>query len=228
LTLDNYISDAYYVLEPTGGTMKTSDTIVELAAALVKAQGEIKDPIKGAENPAFSRGAKKALYADLAEVLSTIRPVFAKHGLAIIQAPSAEPGVVHVTTRIIHASGQWIEDTLSLPYNGTNLAHALGSAITYMRRYSAAAFAAIAQADDDGNASVETVPAIKIEHKEETLNQDQINEIDRLLIASGTNAEKVCTAYRVTAVSKLPVSAYDKIVARLATLAEEKAVQEGA
>ena len=51
--------------------MNKTDSIAELAKALAKAQGEIENASKNAANPHF-----KSKYADLAEVLNTVRPVF--------------------------------------------------------------------------------------------------------------------------------------------------------
>lgn len=129
--------------------MNKSETIEALADALSKAQGEIEDASKDSTNPAF-----KSKYADLASVLSSIRPVFAKHGLSLTQCPSYnhETKLVEVTTLLMHKSGQWIESTLSSPLSKSD-AQGIGSALTYCRRYAAAAVAGIGQEDDDGNAA---------------------------------------------------------------------------
>ena len=63
--------------------MNKTDSIAELAKALAKAQGEIENASKNAANPHF-----KSKYADLAEVLNTVRPVFSSHGLSVLQMPS--------------------------------------------------------------------------------------------------------------------------------------------
>lgn len=130
--------------------MKTSEQIDQLATALAKAQGELENASKNSSNPHF-----RSKYADLAEVLNTVRPVFSRHGLSIVQSPSysAETGIVSVTTILMHASGQWIQDTASAPATKLD-AQGVGSCITYLRRYSAAAFAACAQEDDDANSAV--------------------------------------------------------------------------
>ena len=119
----------------------------ELFSALSKAQGEIENASKNAANPHF-----KSKYADLAEVLNTIRPVFAKHGLSIVQATGFDGVHVHVTTILAHSGGGNIITTASCQPAKTD-AQGVGSATTYLRRYSAAAVAGIAQEDDDGNAS---------------------------------------------------------------------------
>lgn len=128
--------------------MNKSETIKELATALAKAQGEIENASKNANNPHF-----KSKYADLSEVLNTVRPVFSKHGLSIVQMPSFVDGVASVETMLMHSSGEWISEKSSAPVSKQD-AQGVGSATTYLRRYAAAAFAAIAQEDDDANASV--------------------------------------------------------------------------
>lgn len=128
--------------------MQKSDSIKELATALAKAQGEIENASKSSTNPHF-----KSKYADLAEVLNTVRPVFAANGLSVMQCPSYDQGVVNVETIIMHASGDWISSTVSAPVSKQD-AQGVGSAITYCRRYSLAAVAGIAQEDDDGNMAV--------------------------------------------------------------------------
>lgn len=116
-----------------------------LFSALSAAQGEIGNATKNASNPHF-----KSKYADLAEVLDTIRPVFAKHGLSLVQSPSFDGDLSTVTTIIGHKDGGMIVGQASCKPAKTD-AQGIGATITYLRRYSAAAFAGIAQDDDDGN-----------------------------------------------------------------------------
>lgn len=132
--------------------MRHSDAIDALAAALALAQGEIRPAIKDALNPAFN-----SKYADLAAVFDAVRPALAKHGLSVVQMPEhSDDALLHLTTRIMHKSGQWMEGTMSIPVGKVN-AHGYGSAITYARRYAlAAAVGVVADEDDDGNAAVQT------------------------------------------------------------------------
>lgn len=128
--------------------MNKSEQINELATAMAKAQLEIENASKNAANPHF-----RSKYADLAEVLNTVRPVFAKHGLAVIQSAGFDSGIASVETTIAHASGQWISSTVSAPVSKQD-AQGVGSALTYCRRYGLAGMAGIAQEDDDANAAV--------------------------------------------------------------------------
>lgn len=124
-----------------------TQSIDQLAAALALAQGEMGVALKDATNPHF-----KSKYADLASVLDACRPALSKHGLAVLQLPEVGDGRLVVTTVLVHKSGQQIRTSL-----GTKLAQdtpqAIGSAITYLRRYSLMAVVGIAPDDDDGEAA---------------------------------------------------------------------------
>lgn len=119
----------------------------ELFTAYALAQGEVENASKSSNNPHF-----KSKYADLAEVLNTVRPVFAKHGLSIMQSTGFDGSLVSVTTLIGHKSGGVVYSTASCVPGKTD-AQGIGSATTYLRRYSLAAMSGVAQEDDDGNAA---------------------------------------------------------------------------
>lgn len=125
--------------------MDKSESIKELATALAKAQGELENAGKTSVNPHF-----KSRYADLAEVLNTVRPVMAKHGLSVTQWPSYDGQLASVETMLMHVSGEWMASVASAPLSKLD-AQGIGSATTYLRRYSLAAICGIAQEDDDAN-----------------------------------------------------------------------------
>jgi hypothetical protein len=128
--------------------VETSEQINEIATALARAQAEIKGAKKDSDNPFF-----KSTYADLASVREACVPQLTSHGIAVVQSPATrEDGSVAVTTTLLHTSGQWMRGTVSAKPKDDG-AQALGSVITYLRRYSLAAFAGVAPEDDDGNAA---------------------------------------------------------------------------
>ena len=127
--------------------MTTSVAINELAAALAKAQGEMGDALKDSDNPTY-----QSRYADLSAVWEACRAPLAKAEIAVVQSPSTEGAKVSVDTWVIHRSGQWMHGCLSVTaYEDSP--QAVGSAITYLRRYALQAFAGVAPADDDGEAA---------------------------------------------------------------------------
>ncbi len=150
--------------------MIKSDSIAALSASLAKAQGELENASKNANNPHF-----KSRYADLAELLNTVRPVLSKHGLAVIQMPSFDSGVASVETLLTHSSGEYVSSTCSAPVTKQD-AQGVGSAITYLRRYSLAAFCGIAQEDDDANSSVghKTLPQQAKPQAKPEINSDRL------------------------------------------------------
>lgn len=127
--------------------MELSNANAPLFAALAKAQAEVENAIKGNVNPHF-----KSRYADLAEVLNTVRPTFARHGLSILQSTAFDGINVSVTTTLAHAEGGWVSSCASCVPARVD-AQGIGAATTYLRRYALAAMAGVAQEDEDGNAA---------------------------------------------------------------------------
>lgn len=130
--------------------MNRSESINELATALAKAQGELRNPAFDSTNPHF-----KSKFASLAGVRDAITPVLVKHGLSVSQLPTNDhEGRPCVETMLMHSSGQWISSTLAVPVAKAD-AHGAGSAITYARRYSLMAIVnVVGDEDDDGNQAV--------------------------------------------------------------------------
>ena len=133
-----------------GASVKTSDNIGEIAAALAAAQAQMGAALKDSTNPHF-----KSRYADLASVMEATRPYLAAHGIAIVQMAETlkETGEVVVTTALLHKSGQIIAGRLSATCKDLS-PQPVGSAITYLRRYGLMAIAGIAPDDDDGEAAM--------------------------------------------------------------------------
>ena len=127
--------------------MTHSEQINEIAAAIAKAQGQIKGASKDANNPFF-----KSKYADLASVWDACRGALSANGLAVIQSPSAEGTRVSVDTLLTHSSGQWMAGTVSVTAK-EDTPQAIGSAITYLRRYALQSFVGVSPEDDDANAA---------------------------------------------------------------------------
>lgn len=132
--------------------MQTSEQINELATALAKAQGQMGAAKKDAENPFF-----KSKYADLGSVINAIKGPLSDNGLSYTQFPIREGEAAGVVTRLLHASGQWMESEYTLPLAKFD-SQAVGSAFTYARRYALQAIAGIPAGDDDGNAASEAAP----------------------------------------------------------------------
>jgi hypothetical protein len=126
--------------------MQMSETVGQLAEALAAAQSEMGAVKEEEANPFYS-----STYAGLATIIKATAPVLTAHGLAVVQLPGFEGDYDVLTTTVLHASGEWISETMRLrPVK--NDPQAQGSAITYARRYAySAATGVVTEKDDDGN-----------------------------------------------------------------------------
>lgn len=132
---------------------KRSESIAQLAAALAVAQGAIKTAAKDAE---ADTGKFKYQYATLDSIWDACRKPLSDNGLSVIQIPANDEDGFHVETILAHSSGEWISGTMTLPVvaGRMNELQAMGSAITYARRYALAAMIGVASgADDDGQSA---------------------------------------------------------------------------
>lgn len=135
--------------------MNTSEQINELASALMHFQSAMGPVAENSKNPQF-----RSSYADLGAIISAIQPALLDNGLSFVQmlgTPSVDMGgpTIALTTRIMHFSGQWLEDTFVMPIpsdmKGPNIMQVAGSGISYARRYAlASAFGIYTGDDTDG------------------------------------------------------------------------------
>jgi hypothetical protein len=156
-----------------------SESIVNLAAALTVAQGEFGPVAKNAENPHF-----RSKFADFQAILSAVVPILTKNNLAVSQHPCVHEGVDALETMLLHSSGEYLTSTMLLHLDKPGM-QALGSAITYSKRYALLAILGIGtfDEDDDGNAAQA--------HAERTTNQKSgISEAQMKLINSLTTERK--------------------------------------
>lgn len=145
--------------------MKTSESISEIATALSKAQSKLENAVYNKTNPHF-----KSKYADLASVRDAIIPIMSSHDISIIQTTKRDDSGVVLVTTMLHKSGEYISSEYPV-LCANQTPQAMGSALTYARRYSLAAIAGIAaEDDDDGNiAQQQTKPQLQQKQEPEQL-----------------------------------------------------------
>ncbi len=135
--------------------MRTSNTTAELSKALAAAQGEFP-PIEKDKKVTVStqKGQYTFCYAELSSIIEATKKSLSKHGLSIISAPAASPEGLVLTTRLSHASGEWVEG--DFPLDKGARPQDLGAQLTYFRRYAVTGLLHIATDDDvDGGGDVE-------------------------------------------------------------------------
>lgn len=129
--------------------MEKSESIKLLSTALVgfhKAVGKVR---KGETNPFF-----KSKYASLSNILDVIAEPLTANGLSVVQIPEGDN---QLTTMLLHESGEYIAATSTMkPLK--NDPQALGSAMTYQRRYAIGALLNINIDEDDDGAKASAPP----------------------------------------------------------------------
>ena len=120
--------------------------VADLIKAWISAKEEMGSIVElDCTNPHFGNR-----FASLEATLAKINPVFAKHGLALIQFPTGS----HLVNILVHTSGQQMRCRYAMAPTKRD-PQALGSALTYARRYCAQAIAGVSGGqDDDAEASM--------------------------------------------------------------------------
>jgi len=187
--------------------METSEQINELAPALSKLQSSISNPVKDAK-------AHHSRYASFPSVLNTIRPHLAENGLSIVQTSRKDElyGSMHVivTTRLLHSSGQWIQEDISSAINmkAQNSIQDMGSLISYLKRYAIQGLVLIAgDDDDDGEAAARTQP-VEQDEKFKPIIFMQMQELTNLAKKKGVNIDLIAKAYQCSELKDMSVTQY--------------------
>ena len=128
--------------------------VTALVAAIAKAHAAMPAAAKNKENPHFGTA-----YADLGSVLECIMPALNKEGCALMQFPGwdAERGLVTMTT-VVAGHGGNVTSTAASPLGRGSGPQAVGSDITYLRRYAAQSILSLPAVDDDANAAQGNAP----------------------------------------------------------------------
>ena len=133
--------------------MKTSESITNIAVALHKFHGLMGKVGKDAVNPHF-----KNKYASLSNIIEATTPHLNAVGLSIIQLP-CESGL---ETMLLHTSGEYISSVSLTPCKDASNPQALGSALTYARRYALGAVLSLNIDEDDDAQKATVAPAARV------------------------------------------------------------------
>ena len=117
---------------------------------LLEFQKEVKAISKDSTNPFF-----KSAYFDINKLIEVIKPIINKLGLVIIQPLKVVDGKSCLTTKIIDGDKVLAESSIIIP--DIQDPQKIGSAITYLRRYSLQSLLLLEAEDDDGNSAKTSV-----------------------------------------------------------------------
>lgn len=129
--------------------MNKSESITKLSESLAAAQAAMPMIPFDSQNPFL-----KNKYASLGAVIEHSRPILKEHGLSVVQLPFKGEDGVGIETVLLHTSGEFISERISIPMGeerGKSMAQVAGSIITYLRRYAwASVLGLYSDEDTDG------------------------------------------------------------------------------
>ncbi|OOM75124.1 ERF superfamily protein [Clostridium puniceum] len=183
--------------------MNKSESIANLAVALIKFNGKVSAISKDKKNPQF-----KSEYVTLDKLIEITRPILQTNGLSVMQFPlTKDSGEIGVQTILLHESGEFIEGNpiFMTPqrmvkggqYEVAQDPQAAGSLISYLRRYSYQAILNLNTGEDDdgndasnagGNAFIDKVAVKTIEGMIKDL---KINRMEFLSYAHAMSVEQI-------------------------------------
>ena len=146
------------------GTITFSAERDQIAPALLAVQQELTTIAYDSEAVVEHKGggSHSFKYASMAGILDALLPVLHKNELLLVQGGGGS-SALGVTTCAMHVSGQWAQITIPISTNGA--AQAVGSAISYGRRYGPLALFALACEDDDGAAAQRSMESEESQEK---------------------------------------------------------------
>ncbi|MCZ8080305.1 MAG: ERF family protein [Rhodobacteraceae bacterium] len=172
--------------------------------AIANAKSEI-GPIEKNRRVLFEsqKGKTDYRFEDLAAIAAAVDPVLSKHGLSYRYRTAQANGQLTVTCVLSHRDGYSEETTLSAAYDSSgnkNSIQAVGSAMTYLQRYTLkAALGLSVSHDDDGKASSKPQAA----PLPDELTAVQAKRLRDLITASATDEAKFLGVAKAASIEEI-------------------------
>lgn len=156
-----------------------------------------------------TKGEVQSTYAKWEDVNEAIRPVLAAHGFALSFRITHPEGKIAVTGVLSHSGGHSEETTISLPHDSSgskNAVQAVGSSVSYGKRYTAFALLNITSRgeDDDGKKAGGL-----------GISAEQTEELQSLIIHVGADVERFLKFFKVERLEDLPAARFADAVKML-------------
>lgn len=160
-----------------------------------------------------------ALWEDINE---GIRPVLSEHGFALsFRVGQATDGKITITGILSHRDGHREETTITLMHDSTgskNSVQAVGSSVSYGKRYTAAALLNITSRgeDDDGKAATAAAP----------ITDEQVDELSKLLVETKSNIGLFLKTIKLESLTEIRADRFDEMKKLVTDTAAKRAERE--
>jgi hypothetical protein len=187
--------------------------------AMADAKAEIPAIVKNRKvSFETTKGKTEYRHEDLAEIARTVDPILSKHGLSYRWSTKSLVGQpIEVTCVVSHRSGHYEENTLIAGRDESgskNAIQSIGSAVTYLQRYTLKSALGLASSnDDDGNAAGGKAASPLI-------TDEQVMQL-RDMLEDDAGVKRFCAAVKIDGLDVMFASKFNDAV----RLIEQRAAQ---
>lgn len=199
--------------------MKREEDQLEAKLAFERAMTRLQDAVEVVVKDKVNKETHSK-FASYQALDAMIRPLYLEHGFNITfdTEESTAQDMVVVVCDVTHKKGYTRRYRVPLPADGKGAkgggvmtrVHAVGSALTYGKRYLLGLIFNIVIGDDDGNAAGKTVVDTA-----EIISADQVEALMARIVEVGAPIKDVCLKLGVERVQDCPVGLFDKMMSGL-------------
>jgi hypothetical protein len=195
--------------------VKAGEAKAAWIAAMTRAQPLL--PVIRERGKNAGTNSKFALWEDINEA---IRAPLASSGLTLTFRVNISDKQASVTAIVSHSDGHSEETTVPVPVEavnrGMNNSQAVGSAISYGKRYAAAAILNLTSTGEDDDGKKAGAGGL--------ISADDVAALREKMVACGLPEARFCERLAVASVEQLPASRYDEAERRIMDFARAKGV----
>lgn len=184
--------------------------------AIAAAKGEIPPIVRNrAVDFTSSKGRTNYRYEDLAEITRVVDPILNRHGLTYRFRSAQEGNRLRVSCILSHRDGYSEETSLEAAedHSGNkNSIQAIGSAATYLQRYTLKLALGLAVTnDDDGRAtSSSTMP-----EEPDVISDEQVLALRDMIETVEADEARFCKVMRFRSLPQIPANQFERAMAEL-------------
>ena len=171
-----------------------------IAAAKAEIPTIIKDKVVDFTS---AKGRTNYVYEDLDSIAKVVNPILSKHGISYRYRTNQDQGLISVTCVMSHRDGHSEETTLQAGRDESgnkNSFQAVGSAVTYLQRYTLKAALGLSAAKDNDAGGVDEPSG--------SITEEQFRSLRDLLEQSGSDENKFLAYLKIETLHELPASKY--------------------
>lgn len=168
-----------------------------------------------------AKGRTSYRHEDFAGIAAVVDPVLKENGLAYRFRSAQAGSKLSVTCILSHVRGHSEETTLEAAedHSGNkNAIQAIGSATTYLQRYTLKLALGLASSHDDDARLAGGADA-------ETITDEQAEQIKAAIWRTGAELPRFCAYYKLQKITDLPASKFDSAMQAIEASAKKRSVQ---